>query len=536
MITVKQLLEVLNDREKEQVSHWEKASPEVRSHTDHFFGKDNDDVYTPLKDTVDKSEVHKKIESYLDKDIHPDDYKEGKTTDKYGRPVRIGRLLTKHDSLKHEFENDSTRQGKNAKGLTVRTTRSPEGVAGQTSHNQSWENQSCKNFNTGSNRKYLKGEVKHGTVVSYLHDENGKEIARATHQPHINDQGHVAYAVDAHYGIKHAGFKKHCEEVSKQLSGEHKGGSLMYKKHPGVYDDSGVKEILHPNATSKDISKALDDKDPVVRLSAIKHPNATLEHISKALDDENRGVRYAAIKHPNATLEHISKALDDENRGVRHAAIEHPNATAENISKALRDEDYRVRLSAIEHPKATPEHISKALDDKDFRVRLSAIQHPKATAAHISRALDDKAPAVRYAAIKHPNATSENISKALEDKEPAVRLAAIRHPRATGEHISKALGDEDFWVRKTAIEHPKATGEHLSKALGDEDRNVRYAAIQHPRATGEHISKALGDEDFWVRKTAIEHPNATAENISKALRDEDTHVHYAAKNRLKVRD
>jgi t-SNARE complex subunit (syntaxin) len=394
------LKEELNDKEKKEVSNWERDPKAVKA-TDHFFGKGNDEKTEELAGTVDKSEVHKAVERHLGREIHPDDYKEGVTNDKYGRKVKIGGVLAKSKAdpkLINSFANDSTRQGKRARGLSVKITKSPAGVAGQTSHNQSWENQSCKNYNTGSNNHFLKNEVKHGTVVAYLHDHEGKEIARSTLQPHINDEGHTAYAVDSHYGIDHAGFKQHVKNLAARLSGEHKGGSILYTKHSKVYNDNGAEKILHPNATKEHISKALNDEDDFVRSAAIQHPNATKEHIDKALNDKDYQVRSAAIKHPNATKEHISKALNDEDVFVRSAAIKHPNATKEHISKALNDKKSYVRSVAIQHPNATKEHISKALNDEKFYVRSVAIQHPNATKEHISKALNDEDVSVRSAA------------------------------------------------------------------------------------------------------------------------------------------
>ena len=452
MITVKQLLEYLTDDEKVTVSKWPRSPKSIKA-TDHYFGKGIDDKIEHLEGSIDKSEVHKQIERHLGKEIHSDEYKEGKTTDEYGRQVRIGKLLDKHkapDDIKRGFENDSTRQAKSAKGLTVRTTRSAEGVAGQTSHGQSWENGSCKNFNTGSNKSYLKPEVKHGTVVSYLHDDTGKEIARCTHQPYLNDKGHTAYAVDSHYGIDHAGFKKHCEGVSKALSGEHKGGSIIYNKHKDVYDDSGENFILHPNATKEHLDKAINDDDVDVRAGVANHPNATKEHLDKALNDKEWPVRQIAAEHPNATKEHLDKALNDKEWPVRESAAKNKNATKEHLDKALNDKNSFVQQAVASHPNATKEHLDKALNSRNVDIRRTAVSHPNATKEHLDKALNDKDTDVRMIAASHPNATKEHLDKALNDKDADVRTEAISHPNATKEHIAKALDDKDSDVRRMA--------------------------------------------------------------------------------------
>ena len=426
MLRFKQFLlvkEELNDSQRAEYNAMPRSKSSLAA-TDHYFGKGNDVISKPLENTIDKSEVHKATERHLGQQIAPEDYKVGLATDKYGRKAKIGGLLAKTKApsdLINGFANDSTRQAKNAKGLTTVTTRSPggdpskgdkSGVAGQTSPNQSWEQQSCKNVDSGMNRKYLPDEIKHGTVVTYLHDHNGKEIARATLQPHLNSSRETAYDVDSHYGINHAGFRAHAEQLAKDLSKpiEKLSGSVVFNKHKKVYNDSGVESILHPNATSEHVTKALDDPQWRIRAAALRHPSVTPNQITKALKDSNSDIRLAAIKHPNATSEHITKALKDSSLYVRSAAAKHPNATSEHITKALDDRSMYIRRAAVENPNATTDHITKALKDPEEFVREAAISHPNATSEHITKALDDPHEEVREAASQQQNAKAKNES------------------------------------------------------------------------------------------------------------------------------
>ena len=423
--------EELNAKEKAEVAKWPR-DPKALEATDHYFGKGNDEKHEELSGTVDKSEVHKAIERHLGKEIEPDDYKAGVTDDKYGRKTKIGGMLTKSKAdpkLINNFANDSTRQGKNQKGLTVKVTRSPAGVAGQTSHGQDWEDQSCKNFNTGSYRHYLKGEVKHGTVVAYLHNHKGEEIARATLQPHTNDEGHTAYAVDSHYGLDHAGFKKHAEDLAKRLSGEHKkGDSIVYKKHPEVYDDNDQSNILHPNASKEYIDHALDDEREDIRMAAISHPNATSEHIDKALNDKSENVRHVAARNKNATSEQIDKALNDDAPYARQGAVNNPNASKEHLDKAITDGEHHIRYMAANHPNATPEHKAKSAQyEEDVKKRIAIASHPNASEKDLDNALKDKDVEVRKAVANHPNATLEQYKTAVNDKNFQVANAAARN-------------------------------------------------------------------------------------------------------------
>jgi desulfoferrodoxin (superoxide reductase-like protein) len=351
-----------------------------------------------------KSETHLQVEKHLGKPISHDEYRNGLIQDQYGRDVKIGRMI-KDKTLQNKFANDPVRQGKRLSGLVAHITRSPIGVAGQTSGNQSWASgstsaYSCKDVDEGINKHYLEKEIQHGTVVGYLKDQRGRELSRITLQPHINNKGHRAYAIDAQYGVNHPQFVKHMENVASQLSGEHKGGSMVYYKHEDVYNDNRKEELFHPNATADHITKALDDKneDIGVKYAAIKHPNATADHITQVLNNKNENIyiRKAAIQHPKVTAEHITQVLNDKNEDeyVRRLAIRHPNATADHITQVLNDKDeyIDIKKAAIKHPNATADHITQVLNNKNENVyvRTAAIRHPNATADHITQVLNDK--------------------------------------------------------------------------------------------------------------------------------------------------
>ena len=347
------ITEELN-KQQEEIYRNMYRDPKAIESTDHFFGKGNDDIYHPLEHEGPmgnemKSETHLQVEKHLGKNISHDEYRNGLIQDQYGRSVKIGRMI-KDSSLQNKFANDPVRQGKRLSGLVAHITRSPIGVAGQTSGSQSWafgstSAYSCKDVDEGINKHYLEKEIQHGTVVGYLKDQRGREISRITLQPHINNKGHRAYAIDAQYGVNHPQFVKHMENVASQLSGEHKGGSMVYYKHEDVYNDNGQDELFHPNATTENITQVLNDKneDEYVRRLAIRHPNATADHITQVLNNKNENVyvRRAAIRHPNATADHITQVLNDKNEdiGVKYAAIKHPNATADHITQVLNDKD-----------------------------------------------------------------------------------------------------------------------------------------------------------------------------------------------------
>ena len=460
--------EELDPTQINAVRKWPR-DPKAIAATNHYFGANNNVKNDQLEDTQNKSEVHKEVEKHLNQPIHVNDYRGGKIKDKYGRDVKLGAVLQKTKAapaLVNKFANDSTRQGTKFAGLHVHVTRSPEGVAGQTSGNQSWANTSCKHFSYGSENHYLKNEVKHGTVASYLKDHSGKELARATLQPHINKKGDTAYRVTSHYGIDHAGFKDHAEKLATKLSHQTGDKTEVYKIHHKVHNDSEghggevIKHILHPHLDHNDIHKIVDNEKESTHINnrrrllnlALNHPNADHTHFDKVLSSKN--VHSSTLStigiHKNANAGHLHKILNvptSNASNFKYDALTNKNIDHSHITKALNDVNVNLRRAALQHPNANADHISKGLHDKIWTVRATAIGHRNATADHITKALSDNHSNVRHTAIRHLNANVNHISKGLKDEDPRVRIAAAKHSNATADHISKAMNDKDSDVR-----------------------------------------------------------------------------------------
>jgi hypothetical protein len=430
------LLEYLTDAQRKSFAHIS-MTDKARADTDHFFGKDNDIVHGEI--SIDaghhehKSEVHRAVERHIGQEIHHDDYRRGIIKDKYGRDVKIGRLI-KDKKLRDAFASDSTREGSRKGSIFKTSTVRGIEVAGQTNSapdphhpkGHSWAQLSCKNVDDGTNRYYLENEIRHGTVVHRIHDHTGQEIYRATLQPHHNERGDVAYSVDSEYGIKHPVFTRSSHKVAKKLSGEYKPG--IFVKHAKVYDNNSQKYILHPDTTEETLHKLLKHSDVNIRIATIQHPNITPEHISTALEDKDKRVREIAAYHLKASSDHLHKALNDKDFEVRMAAASNKNANAEHLHKALNDRNYIVRRAATSNPNANTEHLHKALHDNFFVVREAAASHPNANAEHLHKALNDNNEFVRYAAINNSNVNAEHLHKALNDENERVRKAAKENP------------------------------------------------------------------------------------------------------------
>jgi exosome complex RNA-binding protein Rrp4 len=285
--------EYLTPDEEAEVAKWNKRTPQATQATNHFFGGDEiEDIYRPLVDLDGKSEVHAAIEQDIGIPISSDDYKKGMVKDKSGKQIRISSAIS-DPKLRTAFKTDPLRKGQPTKAASrnVRITRSPTGVAGQTSHGQSWEGYSCKNFNDGVNKRYLCHEVENGTVVAYLTDkESGEEIARGTFQPYTNEEGNYLYRLDAYYGENNAQFKKYLKQLERELSQPH-SGSPVYNIHRDVYNDSGVQQAITPNANYEDYENIVSQDG--MALQYVPEESPEYEKICKiAVSQNGDALRY----------------------------------------------------------------------------------------------------------------------------------------------------------------------------------------------------------------------------------------------------
>jgi hypothetical protein len=543
------LLEYLTDEQRDQYAKT-KMTPKAREATDHFFGKDIDKVHGEIKND-DKSEIHRQIERHLGHDISHDDYIRGSIKDKYGRDVRIGRAV-KDNSLRLQFDKDPVRQTgyTNHKTTTVRGTE----VAGQTNptpnaehpRGHSWKDISCKNVVNGINRRYLKHEIKHGTVVHFVHDQNGQEIYRATLHPHHNEQGHTMYSVDAEYGVSHPKFTEDSHRIAKELSGPYSSG--IFTKHPDVYNDNHVTRTVHPAITKQHIVqmvKNFDSQHPDVKRFVARHPDFTSAHITHILKTGNDESRIAALTDVNKIIpQHITMALRDKHNLVRQAAMKSPQATERHLMDAVNNQtDPQSAYMAINHPNATPRVIRAGMSHSNLMTAAAALRkNQNATSKDIDDILSRPEAAdnvsITAAVADHPNTRSHHIDKIVDTSTSGNAVAyVLKHPSTSPETLTRVLNkksNDRAIARVAVVTHPKATAEHIKMAKSDPAWTVREAAYAHPENTASDLHAGFEDPSAYVKKTVVSHKNADKELLTKALNHTDqswideTHIHQAA--------
>jgi hypothetical protein len=541
------LVEYLTDEQRRKYAA-HKMSAKARSATDSFFGKDNDTVHGEIQND-DKSEIHRKIEQHLGHDISHDDYVRGAVKDKYNRDVRLGRVI-KNNSLRDQFDRDPVRQTgyRNHKTTTVRGIE----VAGQTNpvpneqhpNGHAWKDSSCKNISNGINRRYLKHEIKHGTVVHFVHDHNGQEIYRATLQPHHNGNEHTMYTVDAEYGIKHPKFTEDAHRVAERLSGEYQPG--LYAKHLQVYDDNRQRIALHPKTSRKHIGDIVNNFDihpESIRRYVTNLPTFTSSHITKILKTGSKDSRAIALSNPEKiTPQHISMALQDPHAPVRAAALKSRHATESHLMKAVRDPNITVAREAIAHLNANEKVWRAGIRHPDTLVSAGSLSRmhtatPKDIDTVLNRPKAVDSPAIVDAVRRHPSTLPRHIDKIASDSTDSYAIAnAIQHRSTTPETLARVMtrkGDDFTAAREAVVKHEKATPEMIKSARTDPSWPVREAAYAHPSTTTAELHNGFDNEPSSVsrvREAIVSHKNADKDLLTKALTTK--YDHHFDENRI----
>lgn len=535
------LLEYLTDTQRDRYKDVH-MTDKARADTDHFFGAGNDKIHGEITHD-DKSEIHKQLENHLGQEISHEDYAKGTIKDRHNRDVKIGRLIKDND-LRIQFDKDPARSIGKAPTLKTTTVRGVE-VAGQTNSTpnaqhpkgHSWGGISCKNVDDGVNKRYLKSEIKHGTVVHFAHDQNGQEIYRATLQPHHNQNGDVAYAVDAEYGIKHPKFTEDANRVAKELSGKYKPGT--FEKHPKVYNDSGEVHMQHPGATSEDIHHILKHGTQDEKHEVMRHKFVNADHISYVLDHEHDdpALKAIALRRPAVNDEHIMKGLNDPVTLVKRVAVSNA-LKPEHVTRAIQlDQPAEIRREAIRDSSATTDHISHVIkSDPDIDVVRQAIAHYKINKDHITAALKRPESELRWAAIRSKHVTPEHIETAIHDDDDNVVSVAARHPLAKPEHISHILSHGHEGALYAALDpESNATSEHIHHIIHSNDprfnRDIKITAAMHPNASSEDIMHAIKHGDANMHYDMAHNSNVNAEHISHMLNQGDDSVMSAISRR-----
>ena len=257
-------------------------NPEIQKQLDDIFSKlesktnkkskRGDRLYFKFNiETTSKSEIEPEVQSTIEKGNYKiKDYKKGIAQDKYGRDVKLGKVLNrlKAKDILNKFNTDPIRTGKNIDTSYIVFSKHKYDIAGM-STDRGWS--SCMNLYGGLNAHYIQYDIEEGTFIAYLvrgDDLNiEKPIGRILIKPFVNidDKDNVLYVPeDKVYGENAHNFRKKVVEVLEKLQDEKVGTFSLRGK---LYCDGKTAVTKHP----KEIQDVLDGKRKLKTQEEVKY-------------------------------------------------------------------------------------------------------------------------------------------------------------------------------------------------------------------------------------------------------------------------
>lgn len=161
------------------------------------------------------------------------------------RTMRLGKVLSKKPELKRLFENDPNRKSATTVKGWVVFSRHPYDILGM-SFDRGWT--SCMNLDEGSNRHYLKEDVKMGTIVAYMVKDTDRNInnpvARIALRPYFDkSKAHYILVPSEAYGDGSRTFTEIVKKFTHFVNSHAPAG--IYKIGKNLYDDGAGEEVFN---------------------------------------------------------------------------------------------------------------------------------------------------------------------------------------------------------------------------------------------------------------------------------------------------
>lgn len=516
------ILEYLTDEQKLRYDYANKQrNPVATKATDHYFGEGNDVVHVNPEENRVKSDTHRAIEAHVGQEMSVSDYAANRAKTPKGNPIKLTKLI-KDPELMKKYQSDPVRSGGGSDGHYYSVVRGIH-VAGQTNPEpneqhptgHSWHGESCKNVTNGINRSYLENEIKEGTVAVFAHDHTGKEIYRATlqpHHPHSEHKGNTnarVYTFDAHYGLKNPEFAEFAKKTAHDLSNQDpEHHDKIFVKNPYVYNDSGQNYAIHPKASEASLQN--------IFRSAADHFEL-MEHSPSEKETEFKKEKFKNDKYHKIFNSMGRFSLRD----LMASSMSHPNMSEESQKMGLdRLHDNAKKNKYDDDSTATLMYVVRMTN---FRNPQVLSDHLKSTNKHIARAA---------AMNSH---TGEHLDEAINHNDSSVRMRAAKNPKFSKAHIERALASNDQNIKDDVVEYsrlPKSTQLKYINSKNETDRNLLLRNEHvHPDVLTHAINNP-NEKPYNIIK-AVTHNNADATHVRLGLNHPNPDVRYVAQNLVK---
>ena len=394
------------------------------------------------------------------------DYKDGVALDtKNNREISLGKALNivskKESDAKDLMDKYAAIKSKGAtnkdEDLMIIFSSAKYDITGMsTDRDNYWD--SCMNVIKGSNRHYVKLDIKEGSIICYLtkiSDTNLKKpLGRVLIKPYVNTENKedvVLYPELKTYGsIPNP--DKFMDEVDNYMEKTQKlSGS--YERLGCLYKDSQRGEIEDKETIQKRALKKLEDKEGLSRAEFISLPlKNKRQYIDSLVKEETRLYDFQYnFASQSQKKEYIRKILDDNKRDVQEFEFKGApkDIKSEIISKKL---EYKNPLREYEFEAATPKQRDESINiTLDKRVPLAFYEFKAATeqqkTRYINYKIDDRYH--RFEKYELEAATPEQIEKYIDAKiKNRYKLEKYEFEAATQknkkDYIDSRMENENF--------------------------------------------------------------------------------------------
>lgn len=502
------LMEELSPSEMKKAKKWSEdhfPSSTINRQHDAVFGQGNDRITIPVA-----SHTENNIHSHLNNNGYKvKDYHGNVATDKYNRDTTISKALAKTkapDDLQKSYNVDKARQATES-NQHITISRNPIDVAGMTSGRQ-WSNKSCMNLTHGCNRRYIKADLDHGTLVAYVHHKDDKNLENPEgrlllkrHQAVNSTAPDIWHPESRTYGSLSTDAEHTIKNWSEKNYPKHE--DTIYQKHTDLYNDDG-KAVTSPKG-SKFNPKAME---AVARATL----SAAEDRHYHEMDKGGWGEGYDG----HGEVEH---ALKQYRNSLPH---EEQNKMDLHLHKHLAEHfhDYEKSHSDI-RPNDYPSDPDVHLDSHLNHFTHNNIKFPSEHVDEIAKVhhdhwgdhfAQDTASDIRHTDLE---------DAILKHGSDETKAAYLDHHKLYGhDHYEES----DFDPREHII-GPKTANSYLHQLKQDhENYGIHANTRQYPKVHA-NMAKHASDEDFhdWLHHPGILHNHDSYEAMAKVASPERLH-------------
>jgi hypothetical protein len=459
-------------------------------------------VYLPLAASKEQVvNVPPEIQAALtDKGYEVQDYKAGLAKEKDGKRVmKIGKLLP--PALQQTFANDKSRQAQDEYVVVI--SRHPYDVAGM-STNRGWT--SCMNLKSGIHKKYVKADIKQGTVVAYLVKTSDLDIksavGRIAIKPFIETvtKKIVFGAENEVYGTNAPGFKQTVKAWVDYTNNKIVTDDMILAQlAPGLYTDSPATQ--KPLVVTKDKAMLSVIKNPMA-IKDISNPSEALQLMAV----KQNGLAIQFIKNPSeavqlATVTQSGYAIvyiKNPSEAVQLAAVKQKGLAIEFI----KNPSEAAQLAAVKQEGRAIGYIKNPSE----ALQLAAVKQKGLNIQFIKNPSE----AVQLAAVKKDGWALRFIKNPSE----ALQLMAVKQNGQAIQFIAKPSEAVQLAAVKqygSAIRHIKKPSEAMQLAAVTQDG----LAIGHIKNPSEAVQLAAVKQDGWAIRY-IKNPSKRVQSAAKA--------------------